>query len=272
MSNIIVHRVEDIAKRHIARIAQIEAMPPQLTRGDFNFWDLNRIGYQRGFVPMRRGRGDKPDLLDSDQGDGAAMPFVDQSGADACPDELSVNISIETTGGAIPAQRMIASSSRPIPWRFKIMHAQMRAGTFSTNQRASFNLIIGNDNHDNSILSAVPSGQRLWEQAGSPNVGFVGAVYIGPLATTSSSNMPDDASGGGPYPAGARLIFVLFTNSTIVSDVQIDMSVRVRRCRDAVAAIGDGGGGGGDGGGGPAPPGGGGGGVPLPTPPWEEVF
>ena len=51
MSHISVHRVEQIAKRRLARIAQIEAMPPQPERYDGDHWNFTRPSIVHAVYP-----------------------------------------------------------------------------------------------------------------------------------------------------------------------------------------------------------------------------
>ncbi len=115
MSHIIVHRIEDLARRRIGRTAQIDALPPQQARHVGNHWQLNRRSFAHAaflnMLPDRVGKEDpvlkaaKQAALDA----GIALDLVNTLTLDqvmVTPDSITTTIGGRTITTLMRAQRL----------------------------------------------------------------------------------------------------------------------------------------------------------------------
>lgn len=262
MSHIIVHRIEQIALRNAARLAQIKALPPQLTRGDFNAWDLNRKGYQHDTSWPRRSDGADPGLVADAPTDaglgGGEQPR--QTSAVACKQsEHFLGLLHRTAVGAETGFLCVS-----LPWvgyPFRIKAARLTQYFWNGNGRRTWNVVVGTDDYTNNLVSVPPSGESMVRVSGSHGLFFVGqGPDFGPRVRDQTEVSVLDFPEGKIFPAGTRPIVAVALLTTIAYDFVAEAHVLIEECRPTS----------GGGGGGPPPPPSGGGGAP--TPDWTEIF
>ena len=202
MSHIGIHRVEDIARRRLARTAQVEALPPALPRFQDDLWDFTRLPWAQPFVPRRRARGPARE----EQVAGEPMSF--EVGAPAsqpltCPRRQSFTLWVTRN---LMQQNQIAATSGPIiNYPFTIDDVNV-AADYGGSQSDSFNLIVGDGEYLNTILGAVPSGTPHYDSIGTAeNAGATDIKVIGPPAISVTNSINSSRGGSGPYQPGQRI-------------------------------------------------------------------
>ena len=230
MAHIAIHRVEDIAKRRLARIAQIESMPPAVPRHDGDHWDFNRIGWAKPFIPIREARkqlreAEEPREL------GALLPSGPIRGEISCPRHDS--FSLLAFNLSVPAGSLICKSSAPIPYPFQILGVDAHLYVSSGGPHC-YNLYVSDANLNSELLTSAPSGSEHWQSSApyGPDAGSF-ARAIGPIWEYTQLSNKQQLSISGPYPAGGRLVFAVQNLGAGLSDIQYSVTAFVRECANS---------------------------------------
>ena len=227
MAHIGIHRVEDIARRRLARIAQIEAMPPAVPRHAGDHWDFNRIGWAQPFVPIRQAR--KFAERESAGDAGVQLLAPEPAAAAICPRSRSYVLWFEDTNFIGPKMIAVSSPVVPFPFFIEAVNYDHRNGGLLD---PTMNVVVGDGVYDQTSLEGLPSGSAHWERPNTVAASYeVSQPGIGPLAnTTSTKAFPLARSRSGPYPAGMRLIAVVRSETTGLIQYTANMIIQVTEC------------------------------------------
>lgn len=207
MAHIGIHRVEDIARRHLARILQIDAMPPQMTRGDFNTWDFNRAPFHhREVVPIRRLR--RADIQEQMGQPSGGFPVGEMLGERAMTEhghERRTYI-LNFDKAVLPDLTFLVTSSPAVPFPFNLVNATFTGISTTGAGKPNWNVAISDQEYLNDIVGVLPNGKMLFD------VPFVGDVtdnyFQGTIGhyyyDATQVNITQDSSSG-PHPAGHRV-------------------------------------------------------------------
>ncbi len=204
MSTITVHRIEDIARRHVARIAQIEAMPPQLARANFNAWDFNRPPYPHAITRLRGRQTEALGLtVDEAPSGGDFEPAVS---AFLRAETITFRLVAPFTGVAL-TYFVYGQHRVSYPYRIVGAHATIIGAAAAANSD-NFNIFIRDETID--IVTPTLDGVKVFETYVRNAAAFGIGTQIGPqldVAVPDGLNRarPDNLfyeSGGGPYRAG----------------------------------------------------------------------
>jgi hypothetical protein len=236
MSHIIVHRIEDIAARRIGRIAQIDALPPQLDRHVGNHWQLNRVPFARGYTPHRvyGRRAFVPDEGADMGGGGGAAPQTIAPGPSAGCEESRSYVLLLRFIAADPLDTIRAISTPPLPWNAQITNLQIDSDIGSL--AGSFNVVATDATHAGEAVADVPAGTAAFDMILAPDqAGFVptNAQMIGQafanLAATAERSQSSPV-GSKLFTNGKRLTFVANSWANPSVALTVALYITIKQC------------------------------------------
>jgi hypothetical protein len=235
MSHIIIHRVEDIARRRLARIAQIEALPPAVPRHDGDHWDFNRIGWAKPFVPLRQAR--ERAKYEDEPGAGELLPPpAPRARVARCPRRQSFALHLWKAAG--PTARTCWVSSTPtIPyaWQVDSIHMRRDSGTFP---ETTINIYAGDEQYNNEIITGVPSGAPVFLVTQSePAAGSLWEFPIGASIHDFMDAGTAEIFGAGPFPAGTRATFAMGFGVTTPAFHEVMAHLQISECLGGAAGF-----------------------------------
>ena len=175
MSDIKIHDYSARARTRIARLKQIEALPPQPARHQGDHWDFTRRGFAHGFFPGRYG-----------ERTGRVDPIV--AAAREAALEAGIDISLVDDidiGDLIVTPEFISGNVGGISFRTSITRQPTQQATLSTNYE------ILNSGHIAvaSIAQAgysAPAGTVLEARANFPSIVWLESLHVSATMTNGS--------------------------------------------------------------------------------------
>ena len=240
MSHIAVHRFDDVARRRLARLAQVAALPPQLERHDGKHWQLNRVppirgSYRQQIRPRSIELGET--ILYNNDVDGPATGPGNGFAEDTILGQRGFTLAIRTDV-TDPTDNFRAITTPVLPWPWELVEYSIR-GNPAGNGIMTFNFAAVDQVQDGSVLSARPGGDYLWELVRPTNVGTDMALAVGPWLqvrgnTQTEMNRGDGGQIGTPSSvAGKRLMFIVRMMGGSSGDGDFYATVTVREVRTA---------------------------------------
>lgn len=231
MSHIIVHRLEDIARRHAARLQQVAALPPQLSRVHGEHWDFERKPFAHDYQPRQRGRVRPGLIADATEGGAPTWPVATPAQA---PCLRSQSLVVYLSDGAMASTFYLASSTQTVPWRFRIRDIALNHLSNTAGGYTSWNAYVGYENHQNARLSSPPSGEAVFivsSVTNSLNVGN-GARVLGPRVNGYAVDSIVPYRGGGPFESGQTITVAASVANVGAGDFEAYATIEVEECEE----------------------------------------
>lgn len=221
MSHIVIHRIEDIAKRRMSRAIQIDALAPYAQRVSGSLWQPYSPTYLHRTPThiQRAGRielGEEPIPAVDLRSPGAAGDAGGSFGT-AAPPRIAMLISARDDVTNLDPGTMQAASSQPLPWDARIV--SLVTDTEMPAAGAALGFAADQQEHDYTAKWSAAPGRPLLQMShyrypGSALYGAPGAATYAPigvrlLAGVQHVDLLDGVGYGAVLYAGERLVVII---------------------------------------------------------------